>query len=52
MLTPFEYITRSSQVSLDEIKLIAIVNCLFHESNFLRLFVFQVWFHFFKVLCD
>ena len=35
----FECITRSSLLSLEEIKLIAIVSCIFHELEFLRLFM-------------
>ena len=38
MLSLFECITCSSSLSLEEIKLIAIVNWIFHVSHFLRLF--------------
>ena len=39
MLSLFEFITRSSSLSMEEIKLFAIVNLIFHVSNFLRLFM-------------
>ena len=39
MLSLFESITCSSSVSLEEIKLIAIVNSIFNVSDFLRLFM-------------
>ena len=39
MLSFFECITHSLSFSLEEIKLIAIVNWIFHVSEFLRLFV-------------
>ena len=40
MLPCFEYITRSlSLLYLEEIKLIVIVNLIFHLSDFLRLFM-------------
>ena len=35
----FECITRSSSLSLEEIKVIAIVNGIFHVSDFSRLFI-------------
>ena len=38
-LSNFECITRSSSMSLEEIKLIAIVNGIFRLSGFLRLFI-------------
>ena len=34
MLSPFECITHSSSLSLEEIKLIAIVNWIFYLSDF------------------
>ena len=37
MFSLFEWITHSSSVSLEEIRLIAIVNCVFHVSDFFRL---------------
>ena len=39
MLSIFEWITRSSSLSLEEIKLIGIVNCIFHVSDNLKLFM-------------
>ena len=39
MLTFFEFITHSSSVSLEEIKLITIANWIFHVSDFLRSFI-------------
>ena len=40
MLPPFECITHSSSLSsLEEIRLIAIVNWIFHVSDFSRLFM-------------
>ena len=39
MLSLFECITHSSSLSLEEIKLIAIFNWIFHVSDFLRLFM-------------
>ena len=39
MLSLFEYITRSSSLSMEEIKLFAILNRIFHVSDFLRLFM-------------
>ena len=36
MLSIFECITRSSSLSMKKIKLIAIVNWIFHVSDFLR----------------
>ena len=39
MLSLFECITCSSSLSLEEIKLIAIVNWVFHVFDFLRLFI-------------
>ena len=39
MLSFFECITRSSSLSLEDIKLIAIVNWFFHVSYFLRSFM-------------
>ena len=39
MLTFFEFITHSSSVCLEEIKLIAIANWIFHVSDFLRSFI-------------
>ena len=39
MLSFFECIQRYSSVSLEGIKLIVIVNCNFHVSDFLRLFM-------------
>ena len=40
MLPCFEYITRSSSLLyLEEIKLIVVVNLIFHLSDFLRLFM-------------
>ena len=39
MLSLFECITCSSSLSLEEIKLIAIVNCISNVSDFLRLFM-------------
>ena len=38
MLSPFEYITCSSSLPMEEIKLFAIVNWIFPVSDFLRLF--------------
>ena len=38
MLSLFQCITNSSQLSLEEIKLIATVNLVFHVSHFFRLF--------------
>ena len=39
MLSLFECITRFSSLSIEEIKLFAIVNWIFHVSDFLRLFI-------------
>ena len=39
VLSNFECITRSSSLSLEEIKLIALVNGIFHLSGFLRLLI-------------
>ena len=39
MLSLFECIIRSSPVSLEEVKLIAIVNWIFYISDYLRLFI-------------
>ena len=39
MLWPFECITRSSSLSMEEIKLFAIVSWIFHVSGFFRLFM-------------
>ena len=39
MLSFFECITCSLPLSLEEIRLIAIVNSIFHLSDFLRLFM-------------
>ena len=39
MLSPFECISQFSSESLEETKLIAIVNYIFHVSGFLRLFI-------------
>ena len=39
LISLFEFITRSSLLSLVEIKLIGSVNSIFHMSNFLRLFM-------------
>ena len=39
MLSLFECITCSSSLSLEEIKLIAVVNCISNVSDFLRLFM-------------
>ena len=39
MLSLFECITRFSLLTLEGIKLIAIVNSIFHVSDFLRLFM-------------
>ena len=39
ILSLFEWITRFSSRSLEEIKLIAIVNWIFHVSDFLRSFM-------------
>ena len=39
VLSLFECIIRSSSLSIEEIKLFAIVNWIFHVSNFLRLFI-------------
>ena len=39
MLSLFQCITNSSQLSLEEIKLIATVNLVFHVSHFFRLFM-------------
>ena len=41
MLLIFEWISHSSSVSLEEIKLLAIVNGIFHASYFLRLLLFM-----------
>ena len=38
MLSLFQCITRSSSMSSEDVKLIAIVNLIFHVSDFLRLF--------------
>ena len=38
MFSLFEPITRSSSLSMEEIKLFAIVNGIFHGSDFSRLF--------------
>ena len=42
MLSLFECITRFSSLSMEEIKLFAIVNWIFHESDFLRLFMMPI----------
>ena len=39
LLSLFECITGSSSLCLEEIKVIAIVNLIFHVSDFLRLFM-------------
>ena len=39
MLSIFECITRSSSLSMKKLKLIAIVNWIFHVSDFLRVFM-------------
>ena len=39
MLSFFECITHSSSLSLEEIKLLAIVNWIFYVSDFLKLFM-------------
>ena len=39
VLSLFEWITHSSSLSMEEIKLFAIVNWIFHVSDFLRLFM-------------
>ena len=39
MLSLFECITRSPSLSLEEMKLVAIVNLIFHVSDFLGFFV-------------
>ena len=39
MLSLFECIIRSSPVSLEEVKLIAIVNWIFYIPDYLRLFI-------------
>ena len=39
MLSLFECITRSSSLSIEEIKLFAIANSVFDVSDFLRLFM-------------
>ena len=39
MLSLFECITRFLSFSMEEIKLFAIVNWVFHVSDFLRLFI-------------
>ena len=39
MLSLFERITRSSSLSLEEMKLLAIANLIFHVPDFLRLFM-------------
>ena len=39
MLSLFEWITRSSSLSMEEIKLFGIVNWIFHTSDFFRLMV-------------
>ena len=39
MLSLFECIAGSSSLSMEEIKLFAIVNWIFHVSEFLRLFM-------------
>ena len=39
LLSRFEYITGSSSLSLEQIRLIAIVYWIFHISDFLRLFM-------------
>ena len=39
MLPLFEFITRSSSLSMEEIKLLAIVDWIFHVLDFLRLFI-------------
>ena len=50
MLSLFESITRSSPLSMEEIKLFPIVNWVFHVSHFLKLFnVFQIWSNFIKI---
>ena len=45
ILSLFECITRSSSLFLEEIKLIATVNWVFHESEFLRLFNMSFKYH-------
>ena len=42
MLSLFECITCSSSLSMEEVKLFAIVNWIFHVSDFLRLFTMSV----------
>ena len=51
MLSFFKCITRSSSLSLEEIKLIAIVNLLFHALDFFEIIydVFQVWSEFIDI---
>ena len=39
MLSVLEYVTRSSSVYLEEIKLIAIINWIFHVADLLRSFM-------------
>ena len=48
MLLLFDYITRSSSLSLEEVKLSAIVNWIFHVSDFLGIFI--IFFNFIKIL--
>ena len=38
MLSLFKYITRSSTLSIEEIKLFAVVNWIFYVSDFLKFF--------------
>ena len=42
MLSLFECITSSSSLSIEEIKLFAIVNWIFYVSDFLRLFMMSL----------
>ena len=42
MCSLFEYITRSSSMSLEKIKLITVVDWIFHVSDFLRLFMLSI----------
>ena len=42
MLSLFECISSSSSLSIEEIKLFAIVNLIFHVQDFLRLFMMSL----------
>ena len=52
ILSCFEGITRSSSMSLEKIKLIAIVNKVFHVSDFLRLFMISFKYDLISLKCS